>query len=838
MSKMNVRHYMTMLVMIFGFQHVGASFEFDEKALAALGFGAVDLSAFSGEKGTNQGEYKSRIYINNDLVLREADIRFYRTEDGEDVCFTGSMLNKLPIKKQYYLNQPIVNIDESVSCYGISVIDPDIKIDFDGRNHDLRLTMPHIYLDRYDPQWVSPQERDNGIAGLVLDYNVIQSYSRHKGYASSRNLVSYGAVGANIGAFRFRSHYQYSRVSRDGDSNSDFEWDQVYGFMDIPQLSARMYAGEFYSSSNAFSSMRFQGISFYTDETMMPSFMKGYAPQVTGTVLTDATITISQGNRIIRALQVPAGSFEIADLPSNLNGIVQVKIEESDGSIRTYDTEIAQVPFLTRKGDLCYFINAGKLSPRKTRWDENRITSNFTASEFSYGLTNRVSIYGGLATISKDYHAINAGVGIDLGVIGAFSGDITRSSAKFDDTDNINNMKGVAYRFNYAKKLTNNLNLNLIGYRFSSREYLPLDGYVSLKKGYADVDREKNRLVASLTHSFIEDNSSINISYEKGSYWNTGNSSNINVGYNKRIKSGLLENAQLSLTAMRRSHASRPTENILGLFLSIPLNDNSATMRYNTSYSDRDENYIHRLSYYNGEDWGSYQVGVESSLGKNTRSDYGLTGSVLANTQYGSFRASGREARDTRYLSAEFDGSITLTAKGIVAHQQVYGDGSRLIVDAGVADVALDQYRELTSNSFGLIGVSNVSNYYHSQYRVDNDNLPSDVEIQDSVINLAVSKGAIAYRNLNAITGAKVVAIITLDDGSHPPFGAVVLRENGEDREVGLIAQNGLTYLTGLNNSAKYIVKWGANQQCDISIGISFDPNEIQNLTCSWRKSI
>lgn len=565
----------------------------------------------------------------------------------------------------------------------------------------------------------------------------------------------------------------------------------------------------------------------------MPSFMKGYAPQITGTVLSDATITISQGSRIIRALQVPAGSFEIADLPSNLNGIVQVKIEENDGSVRTYDTEISQVPFLTRKGDIRYYVNVGKLAPLKIRGsNEKRVTSSFTASEFSYGLTNRVSVYGGVATISKDYHAINAGVGVDLGVIGAFSGDITRSSAKFDAVDNISNMKGVAYRFNYAKKITDSLNLNLIGYRFSTKEYLPIDGYENLKKGYGDYDREKNRFVITLSKYFADDSSNISINYERGSYWNSGNSSNINIGYSKRIKSGLLENSQLSLTFMHRAQDARPNENTVALFLSIPLNNNTATMRYNTAYNDSDDSYSQRASYYKGEDWGNYQVGIESYARRHDRSDYGLTGSVTANTQYGSFRASGREGRDARYISTEFDGSITMTAKGIVAHEQVYGDGSRLIVDTTVPDVQLDEYRGLSSNYFGLIGVSNIADYYHLQYKVDNDNLPKDVEIQDSVINIAVSKGAIAYRDLNAIAGTKVVAIISLEDGSYPPFGSVILRENGNSREVGMVAQNGLTYLTGLNNHAKYVVKWAGEQQCEIQTSGSLSPNEIQNLTC------
>lgn len=835
MSKLNVRYKFIKFGFIFLALNVSFSYEFDEKALEALGFGSVDLSAFSGENPVNDGEYRSQIHINNELILRDADIRFFQKEGGEDLCFSKEVLEQLPIKQHYMSNKALSFEDESEACYGFSEIDSSITIDFNGLTNDLKLTIPHIYLDRYDAQWVAPAQRDNGISGLVLDYTILQNYSKYRGFNSSKDLFSYGSAGANIGAFRFRGHYQYSRVTNVGQTSSNFQWDQVYGFVDIPSWSARLHFGELYSNSNTFTNVRFKGVSLATDENMMPSFMRGYAPQITGTVFTDAKITISQGSRVIRAIQAPAGQFEISDLPSNLNGLVEVKIEESDGSVRSYETEISQVPFLTRKGDVRYYLNAGKLSPKKHRGytEAGRVTSSFSASEFSYGLTNKVSIYGGLATVANDYHAVNLGVGVDLGGLGAFSGDITRSSAKFGDKNGLNNMKGVAYRFNYAKKLNDNLNLNLVGYRFSTREYLTIDNYINLQSGHGNVDREKNRLMATISHQFVNDNSSISLNYERGSYWNRHNSSNLNIGYSKRIRSGWLRDSQLYVSVMRRTQSTGPKENAVSMFLSIPLEERTASVRYNITYADIDKSIDQNVTYYKSKEWGSYQVGVESHFRQSNQSDYGVTGSILKNSQYGSFRLSAREARDTRYFSAEADGSITVTSKGIVAHKQVYNDESRLIVDTGVSGVKLMNNRDQVSNYFGLIGVSDLSSYYNMQYRVDNDNLPEDVEIQNSVIDLAVSKGSIAYRNLNAISGKKAVAIITLEDGSHPPFGARILRENGEDIEVGLVSQDGLTYLTGLNRRAKFVVSWGGNQQCVIQISASFDANEVQNLICN-----
>lgn len=96
---------------------------------------------------------------------------------------------------------------------------------------------------------------------------------------------------------------------------------------------------------------------------MMPNFLQGYAPQITGTAISNAVVTVRQYGNIIKQVQVPPGPFAIANLPSYLSGTVDVTVEESDGSLNEFQVDIAHVPYLTRKGALRYNINAGKLVP-------------------------------------------------------------------------------------------------------------------------------------------------------------------------------------------------------------------------------------------------------------------------------------------------------------------------------------------------------------------------------------------------------------------------------------------------------------------------------------------
>jgi len=60
------------------------------------------------------------------------------------------------------------------------------------------------------------------------------------------------------------------------------------------------------------------------------------------------------------------------------------------------------------------------------------------------------------------------------------------------------------------------------------------------------------------------------------------------------------------------------------------------------------------------------------------------------------------------------------------------------------------------------------------------------------------------------------MAIISLKDGSHPPFGASV--RNAENQEVGLINDEGQAYLSGLKPDAKLNVNWNGSTQCAVTV--------------------
>lgn len=804
------------------------SFEFNNKILESLGFENIDLSGFSGDSEQFTGTYLTDIEINEQKVLYNHPIHFYNIDGKSHICITDELLVALPLSKSLKsgAKQKILNDTDVGKCYGLAQYDTAIKINFNDQEQKVQFRIPHAYLVDFDPYWIPPSQRDTGITGLVLDYNLLKTLNRFKNYQqeyqTNNNFSSYGVIGLNLGRFRLRSNYQYN-----SNNHKKFERTQTYGFTDIGSLNAQIYAGELYTRTNVFESIRFKGISLYTDESMMPNYLKGYAPQITGTATTNAVVTVRQYGNIIKQVQVPPGPFAIANLSSHLSGTVDVTVEESDGSSQKFQVEITSVPYLTRKGALRYNINVGKVANNSYR--QTNVNSKFISADGSYGLSNIVSLIGGANyTSDNKYQAYNIGLGMNLGIIGGLSFDITTSENKANPNKRLT---GRSYRFNYAKSFNQNTSINIVGYRFSSRNYTTFSNYINMKSDDVNHTRfEKNRFSLSISQYIPQWNLSLSATASKSTYWNHSSESYYNLSVHKNIQRGFLENSSVSLNLSHNKSNYGSNRNSIGIYISIPLQDSSANVSYSANYDDRNNQLSQSATLYNSGLGGGYSIGVSTNNKRDFSGsiDYALTASYNTNELgYGNFSSSASYTADQQYLSAGFSGSLTLTEHGLATHNLVYNDASRLVVDTDVSNVEIQGYGK--SNIFGLIGVSNIPDYYQSSYLIDNDNLPDNVEIQDNVMEVTPTQGAIAYRSARAISGDKALVVISMLDGSHPPFGAIVYRENGQDLEVGMVADNGRAYLSGLNQKSKFIVKWGQNQSCNLYID---SPKNLTNVIC------
>lgn len=817
------------IFLILSTSHSVMAFEFDEKMFTDLGETNIDLSQFSGPTNQFNGLYYADIYVNDTLTHQNQRIELATIDQEISFCFTQNILDELPLKQR---DLKFSNTRKD-NCPILTTDDPDIKINFSGHNNELHLAFPHKYIENIDTSWAPVSARDHGVAGIIFDYSLISSHDRHKrygAYTSNKNLSSYGTVGANFGRFRVRADYQYSRK----DSEGHFEWDKIYAFTDIGSLNSKLYVGELYTKSNLFDTFRFKGISLFSDEQMKPSYLRGYAPEITGLANSNAIVTLRQYGSVIRTIQVPPGPFSITDLPSGFSGPVDVTVEEDNGQTQRYQVDIANVPFLTRKGDIRYAANIGRISPLNN--NKNSDYGNALSFDSSIGLTNTFSLLEGIMLTSNGkYQSYNLGLGMNLGLFGALSFDITHSKNSAYEKESFH---GERYRINYSKRFFRYSTLSLSAVH-STDGYTTMQNYIYLKQNQTtrNINREKNRFTLSLSQNIPSISSSISLSISKNSYWEKNSSEYYNASFNKHFRTGYLDGSSITFSYSRNDTGYyHDKENRFALYVTIPLGKNSRNrLHYNSSYSDLSRQQSHDLTYYNYYNKNNYSDYLTVGTRAYRRPDYSggneysLNASIDSTSRYGRLYATAEYAKDYQRATLGLDSSITITQHGIATNPRVYNDSARIIIDGGVSGVHIEN--SSATNIFGLAGIHNVSAYYPLTYKIDNDNLPQEVEIQNSVFKLAVSDGAIAYRSTNPITGEKAIVKITLANGDHPPFGSMVYRSDNFEREISMVSEEGMTYLSGIKKHARYQLKWGSENSCQFTIKQS-DPESLNNIIC------
>ncbi len=785
---------------------------FNIKALNLSVEDNIDLSYFE-KNSLIQGLYEVDVILNGKRILRSEKINFISKNGIIEACITKKLLNRFSLTQEAK-NKLISTQDDD--CINLSTLDNNVSMDFNDSEQILTISVPQKYTESVYSSWVSPELRDNGIAGLILDYTISDSHFYRKGSGNRNNLSAFGNVGANFSAWRFRANYQYKNTLRDSNRTKDdknrFDWEQIYAFRDISSWSAKLFVGEVFIKSDLFDSVRFKGVSIFTDESMMPPNLRGYAPQITGIAASNATVTLSQNGRIISQVKVPAGPFIIKDLSQSVMGTIDVTVTEDNGKETKFQFTTTNIPFLTRKGQVSYKMNLGQLSPQYSGHTDD----NFMMVESSVGILNNTSLFGGLvATSGNKYRAVNVGIGQNLGFLGAFSVDITQSYADILTGKET----GKSYRINYAKDLPSiDGQLTLTGYRFADRTFNSLSNFVEHK--FTDVDRDnsdtyKDKHVFSLSYAqqlhFI--NASANITASRKTYWNGKQNNYFSIGFNKFFNEGVMKGGNVSVTLNQARNASNKTDNQVFLSVSKPLNleNNNASISYFASYSDQEKRYANNVNYsrYLDKDTNyNLTASTQDGLSQGMVSTY-----ISHSGNAGQVQMSGAFSDTINSASITLNGSITATQHGISAHRLTYRDQSRLVVDVPRAKGVIIENGNTATNGYGLATISNVPTYYNMEYKVDVNKLPETVNIEENVLESTLTDGAIGYIKIDADIGKSLITRIKQSNGQYPPLGAVVTNSSN-GKASGIIAESGIVYLTGLNMGDQLSVNWGSNQSC------------------------
>ncbi|WP_447879728.1 fimbria/pilus outer membrane usher protein, partial [Serratia fonticola] len=216
---------------------------------------------------------------------------------------------------------------------------------------------------------------------------------------------------------------------------------------------------------------------------------------------------------------VASGPFRIQDLDSAVSGALDVRVEEADGSVQRFQVDTATIPYLTRPGQVRFKLAAG----RPSDWQHKINGPTFATGEFSWGVSNGWSLYGG-GLGGDEYSALSLGIGRDLMVFGALSADVTQSRARLPDQGT---QQGGSYRLSYSKRFDDTgSQVTFAGYRFSDSGFMSMADYLSAKDNVNGVSpgRSKEMYTLSFSQQFESLAMSGYLNYNHQTYWNQATS--------------------------------------------------------------------------------------------------------------------------------------------------------------------------------------------------------------------------------------------------------------------------------------------------------------------------
>ncbi len=804
----------------------------------------ISLDQFSRAGYMMPGDYTFTVVVNGQALSGERTITYYQDEKDKNnslVCVPKSVANELGLKEKFF-NQ--LTWWHGGDCIELSSLD-GMTATGNMSDSTLNISIPQAFMEYVSENWDPPSRWDNGVAGVIFDYNLNALSGRnHSDYNNGRyyNVSGNGTTGLNIGAWRLRADWQ-GYLNHDTGSGNDvtrnLDVTEVYAYRPLPSIKSKLTLGETYYNSDVFDSFRFVGGSLESDDNMLPPNLRGYAPEVTGVAKTNAKVTVSQKGRVLYETQVAPGPFRIQDLSDAVSGQLDVKVTEQNGQVQTFTVNTSDIPYLTRPGTLRYKLAVGK--PEGYEYhdphvgDEGENTADyaddtytdmhhtygaptFAGGEFSWGIDSGWSLYGG-GIGSKDYNALSVGVGRDLLQFGAVALDasVARTALPFDDDIKT----GSSYRLSYSKDFDDyDSQITFAGYRFSTRDFMTMDEYLDARNDGDTTDNDKQMYTVTFNKQFKDQGLSIFLNYSHETYWDSPKNNNFNLSLSKTFDAFGLHNISTSLTAYKNQYDNMDDYGAY-LSLSLPVGDNS-TVSLNSSvgnqHTSNEVSYFHTIDANN-----NYELAAGGSDGDATSRAYfshlGDMAEVDANANYQSGTSSS--------VGLTLRGGLTATMHGVALHRVNQLGGSRMMVDTeGVSDIPVEGFGGISrTNIFGKAVVADINSYYRSSASIDLDKLNDNVDVSNSVVQGTLTEGAIGYRKFSVISGEKAMASLRLEDGSAPPFGATVFNSDG--LQTGIVNEDGSVYLSGIQPDGKMTTKWDG-QICDITL-----PSKLPDLSSS-----
>ncbi|WMD18310.1 fimbria/pilus outer membrane usher protein [Achromobacter seleniivolatilans] len=758
---------------------------------------SVELSNLLSDTGGGlpPGTYPFDILINRDAIGKQ-DVQLIKADGSmPKPCLTSDLILRLGIVKTY---TDAMEKQGAGPCFDLNLLDEHARVFYDAAQMQMHFDIPQALLERGRRGFVDESLWDHGVNAGFVNYRANSFASSSLGRTSRSSYL--GLInGLNLGGWRLRNE---SNLTQSNGASTKFMSNRTFAQHDVTRLKSQFSAGELYSGSDVFNSLRFRGIQLASDEAMLADSERGFAPVIRGVADTNATVEVRQNGYLLTTVSVPPGPFAISDIyPNGSNGDMDVTVIEADGRRQIFRQAFSILPLMVQRGRLRYSADLGQYKSTASE----QPTPTFGAVSGVYGLTENLSLVGGVQA-SSGYQAINMGFGGNT-PIGALSFDLTHSRSKAAKKT----LKGQSLRALYSKTLSaTSTTFTLAAYRYSTEKFRTFENHIhdvqARKDGWnlqQSDHRSRSRLDLTINQTLGKDAryGSVFLNSTHENYWNSQNSTSISAGYGNNW-GRVAYNINFQQSKVRNTNGKSESQNRVMLSLSIPLGRDryAPTLYMNGARSSRGTASTTGLSgYVPGMEHTNYSLQASRGENGDNSGSIGLSSALPLARVGGSFST----GRDFHSYNVSAAGAIVAHAGGVNLTREV-GDSFALVHVDGVKDVSVGEGLPTVGyNSY--VVYPNAQPYRMNTIALNVSGMGADTELDSITQTVVPRRGAIVAATFKGTSGRRVQMRFHWPGGKLP-IGAAV--EDEAARQVGLIDQSGQALLLLAQDAGKLSVRW------------------------------
>ena len=825
-----------------------AELYFNPRFLADDPAAVADLSGFEKGQELPPGTYRADIYL-NDGYMTTRDITFNAAEKGHGLapCLTRGQLASMGVNTAAIAGIDVLAAD---ACVPLTEMIKDATTRFDAGQQRLYLTVPQAFMGNRARGYIPPELWDHGINAGLLNYNFTGNNVHNDVGGSSNYAYLNLQSGLNLGAWRLRDNTTWSYSSSGSSTTNENKWQHINSWLerDITLLRSRLTLGDSYTNGDVFDGINFRGAQLASDDNMLPDSQKGFAPVIHGIARGTAQVSVKQNGYEIYQSTVPPGPFTINDLYAAGNGgDLQVTIKEADGSSQVFTVPYSSVPVLQREGHTRYAVTAGEYRSGSNQQEKPK----FFQGTLLQGLPAGWTLYGG-TQLADRYHAFNLGVGKNMGELGALSLDVTQANATLpDDSDH----QGQSVRFLYNKSLTDTgTNIQLVGYRYSTHGYFSFadttysrmsgynvatqDGVIEVKPTFTDyynlAYNKRGKIQASITQQ-LGRTATLYMNGSHQTYWGTGKA-------DQQLQAGLnaaIDDINWTLSySLTKNAWQQGRDQMLAVNVNIPFShwlrsDSKSAWRHASASSSMSNDLHGRMSTLAGlhgtllED-NNLSYSMQTGYAGGGEGNSGGTGYAALNYRggYGNANVGYSRSDGIKQLYYGLSGGVLAHADGVTLSQPM-NDTVVLIKAPGADNVKVENQTGVQTDWRGYAVLPYATEYRENRVALDTNSLADNVDLDDAVVSVVPTHGAIARAEFKAHVGLKLLMSL-IYNGKPVPFGALVTSDGSQASSI--VADNGQVYLSGMPLAGKVRAKWGEGPNASCEADYSLPPEKQNQL--------